>query len=138
MHRLLGRLGLRLRSLLQGGRADASLHREIQHHIDELTAENVARGRSPADARTAALRTFGPAALVAEQCRDTRRVALVQNLIRDLHYTRRSLFRQPLLVFAASLSIAVAIAANAVIFSLANELLLSPPTARHAERLAYI
>jgi putative ABC transport system permease protein len=138
MHRLLGRLGQRIRSLLHGGRADASLHREIQHHIDELTAENVARGMSPADARTAALRTFGPAALVAEQCRDARRVALVQNLIRDLHYTRRSLFRQPLLVFAASLSIAVAIAANAVIFSLANELLLSPPTARHAERLAYI
>src|SRR5260221_12449940 len=127
MHRLLGRLGLRIQSLLHGGRADVSLHREIQHHIDELTAENVARGMSPADARTAALRTFGPAALVAEQCRDARRVALVHNLIRDLHYTRRSLFRQPLRVFAASLSIPVAIAAYAVFFSLADRLLLSPP-----------
>lgn len=138
MRRLFDRVVLRMRSLFRGARAEASLQRELQHHIDELTAENVAGGMSPAEARAAALRAFGPATRVAEECRDTRRVSLIQNLLRDLRYTRRSLSQQPLLVCAASLSIAVAIAANAVIYSLAGELLLSPPTARHADRLAYI
>jgi putative ABC transport system permease protein len=138
MRRLVDRVMLRLRSLLRGAQADASLDREIQQHIDELTAENLARGMSRGEARAAAARAFGPAARVVEECRDARRVSFFQNLVRDLGYTRRSLFRQPLLVGAASLSIAVAIAANAVIYSLANELLLAPPTARHADRLVYI
>src|SRR5829696_7215311 len=114
MRRLFDRALLRLRSLTGGGRLDASLQREIQHHLDELTAEHVARGMSPAEARAAARREFGPAAPIEEACRETRRVSLIQNLVRDLHYTRRSLLAQPLLVAAASLSIAVAVAANAV------------------------
>jgi putative ABC transport system permease protein len=138
MRRFFDRVVLRVRSLVDGDRADAALAREIQQHIDELTSENVAAGMNRAEARAAALRAFGPSTRVVEECRDTRRVSYVQNLIRDLRYTRRSLFEQPLLVFAASLSIAAAIAANAVIYSLANELLLSPPSARQANRLAYI
>jgi hypothetical protein len=138
MRRLFDRVVLRVRSLVDGDRADAALDREIQQHIDELTDENIAAGMSRAEARAAARRAFGPTTRVVENCRDTRRVSFVQNVIRDLRYTWRSLFQQPLLVFAASLSIAAAIAANAVIYSLANELLLSPPTARYADRLAYI
>ena len=64
--------------------------------------------------------------------------AFLDNLGRDLRYTGRSLFRQPLLVTAAALSIGVAVAANAVIFGLANDLLLSAPSARQPEQLAYI
>ncbi len=64
--------------------------------------------------------------------------AFLDNLGRDLRYTRRSLFRQPLLVTAAALSIGVAVAANAVIFGLANDLLLSAPSARQPEQLAYL
>ena len=64
--------------------------------------------------------------------------AFLDNLGRDLRYTGRSLFRQPLLVTAAALSIGVAVAANAVIFGLANDLLLSAPSARQPEQLAYL
>ena len=64
--------------------------------------------------------------------------AFLDNLGRDLRYTGRSLFRQPLLVTAAALSIGVAVAANAVIFGLANDLLLSAPSAWQPEQLAYI
>lgn len=136
--RVLDRVLLRARSLFRGDRADASLQREIGHHLDELTAENVAKGMSAPDARAAAVRAFGPVVPVAEACRDTRRVSFVQNLVRDVRYTRRSLQTQPLLVAAASFSIAVAVAANAIIFNLANDLLLSPPSARRWDQLVYI
>ena len=138
MRRLADRLRMRLRSLLRGDRADAALARELQHHLDELTAEFAARGLPPADARAAARRAFGPTAPVAEECRDARRVSTLQNLLRDFGYARRSLLHEPLLVTAAALSIGVAIAANAVIYGLGAELLMSAPTARDAGRLAYI
>ena len=92
----------------------------------------------PREARAAALRAFGSTALIEEQCRDARRVSFVENVVRDLRYTLRSLSRQPLLVLAATTSIAVAVAANSTIFRLASELLLVPPTAHRPERLVYI
>ncbi len=84
--------------------------------------ENIASGMSPADARRAALRMFGPVGVIEEQCRDTRRVAFVEHVAQDLRYTLRSLLRQPMLLAAAVVSIAVAVGANTTIFSLANEL----------------
>jgi len=41
--------------------------------------------------------------LVEEQCRDTRRVAFVEHLFRDLRYSFRSLIRQPMLLAASLL-----------------------------------
>lgn len=138
MSRWFDRARLRLRSIVRGTDVDRALQREIQGHLDEQIAENLAGGMSPDEARRAALRVFGPVASIEEQCRDTRRVSVLQNLGRDLRYTLRSLARQPLLVVAAAVSIGVAAAANAVIFTLVNELLLSMPTAYRADRLVYI
>ncbi len=138
MRRWIDRARLRLHSVMRGDEVDAALHREIQQHLDEQIAENVARGMSPAEARTAARRAFGPIGPIEEECRDTRRVAFVQNLAQDLRYTLRSLARQPLLVLAATISIAVAVGANSAIFSIASELLLSTPTARQPRELVDI
>ena len=138
MHRWVDRISLRLRALTRGGDLDAALRGEIQLHLDEQTAENVAAGMSPADARAAAMRAFGPAARVEEECRDARRVAFLANFLQDLRYACRSLARQPLLVLTATLSIAVAVSANATIFNLADEFLLSMPTAYRPNQLVHI
>ncbi|MGH9370875.1 MAG: ABC transporter permease, partial [Vicinamibacterales bacterium] len=138
MRRWFDRVLLRLRSLTRGARADLALQREIQCHLEEQIAENRAAGMSPDDTRASALRAFGPVTKIEEECRDTRRVSFFQNVGRDLRYTLRSLARQPLLVAAAALSIGAATAANAVIFGLINQLLLSPPSANRPDRLAYI
>jgi hypothetical protein len=138
MGRWFHRARLRLRSILHGAEVDRALRREIQDHLDEEIAAHLAAGMSPDDARTAALRAFGPLAVIEEQCRDTRRVTVLQNLGRDLRYTFRSLCRQPMLLAVGAVSIAVAAAANVVIFTFVNELLLSPPSAYRPERLVYI
>jgi hypothetical protein len=65
-------------------------------------------------------------------------VAFVHNLLQDLGYTLRTLRHQPLLVLAATASIAVAVGANTTIFSLASELLFSTPTAKDPDRLVRI
>jgi putative ABC transport system permease protein len=138
MHRWIDRIFLRLRALARGGDLDAALRGEIQLHIDEQTAENVAAGMSPADARAAAMRAFGPAARVEEECRDARRVAFLSNFLQDLRYALRSLAHQPLLLLTATSSIAIAVSANATIFNLADEFLLSMPTAHRPDQLVHI
>ena len=95
-------------------------------------------GMTPHEARTAALRAFGPIGRISEECRDTRRVSLIQNLIQDLRYTLRSLAQQPFLLAAATLSIAVAVGANTTIFNLASQLLLVKPSASRPDRLVTI
>ena len=138
MPRWFDRLYLRTRSLFQGSAVDASLRDEIQLHLDEQINEYIAGGMTPTEARRAALRDFGPVARIEEECRDTRRVNVLSNLSQDLRYTFRSLRRQPMLVLAATVSIAVAVGANTTIFSLASELLFATPSARDAGRLVRI
>jgi putative ABC transport system permease protein len=138
MRRWLDRLSHRFRSFARGRNMDRALRHEIETHLQLQIDEYVAAGMSPREARAAAVRAFGSTALVEEQCRDTRRVSLMDNLVRDLRYTLRSLSRQPLLVLAASASIAVAVAANGTIFNLMNQVLLAGPTARRVDQLVYI
>jgi predicted permease len=138
MSRLTDRLRLRLASLFRGDRVDASLKGEIELHLQEQIDENLAAGMSPAEARAAARRSFGPVGVIEEQCRDTRRVAFVEHVAQDLRYTLRSLVRQPMLLIAAVVSIAVAVGANTTIFSLANELMFAMPSARRPTQLVHI
>ncbi len=138
MRRLRDRMWLRIRSLFRGTEVEAALKNELQVHLEEHMDELIGRGMNPAEARTAALRDFGPVAVVEEQCRDTRRVALVEHLVQDLRYSFRSLAGQPMLMAASLLSISVAIGANTTIFSVATSLMFAMPSARAPEQLVHI
>lgn len=138
MARWLDRLRLRLRSVLRTSQVDRELGRELRFHLERQIEENLAAGMSPAEARYAALRAFGPGARIEEECRDVRRVSFFRNLVQDLRCSRRSLARQPVLVAVATLSIALGVGANTTIFGLATGLLLSAPTAERPEQLVHI
>lgn len=138
MARWLDRLRLRVRSVVLGTAVDASMRDELQLHLEEQIDEYVAGGMTRVEARAAALRDFGPVVRIEEECRDARRVNVISNFSQDLRYTLRSLRRQPLLVLAATVSIAVAVGANATIFSLASELLFSTPSAKEPDRLVRV
>src|SRR5436190_7732501 len=138
MSRWIDRARLRWRSILRGREADAELRAEIRLHLEEQIEENLAGGMNPEQARAAAMRAFGPVALVEEQCRDARRVAIVQNLAQDLRYSLRSLRQQPMLVGAATLSIALATGANTTIFNLATQIVFGAPTVYRPDRVVNI
>ncbi|HYN08674.1 MAG TPA: ABC transporter permease [Vicinamibacterales bacterium] len=129
---------LRFRSLFIRSTVDRDLDRELRFHLEEQVEELVAAGASRQDAREAALREFGSPASITQQCRETRRVNSLQNLLQDTRYALRTLAKQPMLLVTAASSIALGAGANLAIFGLANSLLLSTPTAARPDRLVHL
>jgi hypothetical protein len=62
-------------------RRDDRLTEEVQTHLDLLTADLVARGLTPAEARAAARRAFGGVAQVTSAYRDRRGLPIIDALM---------------------------------------------------------
>jgi len=130
MPRFLDAIRFRARSLVHRRTADAELDRELRDHLERQVEENVGRGMSPEEARRAALATFGGVESVREEARDARGLAVIENLLRDFRYTFRALLHEPMLLVAATLSIALGVGGNIAVFSLARAVVFAPPDAR--------
>jgi predicted permease len=126
---------LRLRALFARGRADADLDRELRAHLEQQVEELTARGLSPEEARRTAVSTFGGVERVREESRDARGVSFMENIGRDLRYALRGLRREPMLLVAATISIAVGAGGNLAVFSLAREFMFTPPDVRRPDQL---
>jgi putative ABC transport system permease protein len=135
MTRLLDVARQRLRSLFRRERADRELDRELRNHVDAHVDELVAGGMAPDEARRIALSTFGGFERVREDARDARGVSVMENIGRDLRYALRGLRREPMLLLAATVSIAVGAGGNLAVFSLAREFMFSTPDVRRPEEL---
>ena len=118
----------RLLNLLRVRRPDHDLAREIEAHLVLLQDAYEARGQSPDAARRAARLALGNADHVKEQHRDARSFRWIEDAWQDAGHGLRLLRRSPLFTATAALSLAIGIGANTAIFTIANGLLLRPPT----------
>src|SRR5260370_7422271 len=73
----------RLRSLFRHSQVENDLQRELALHLEQLTKEYRSAGMSERDAAYAARRAFGALATTAEQCRDTRRVRVLEDIAKQ-------------------------------------------------------
>src|SRR5437899_9919832 len=89
------RMTLRLRTLFQRNRVERELEEEFQFHIERRIELEMARGLSPEEARSAALRAMDGVQQRKEECRDMRGVTYVDDLLRDLRYSGRNQRRSP-------------------------------------------
>src|ERR1043165_4878931 len=119
-------LPLRLRSLLRRNRVEQDLDEELEYHLERKIDEYLAQGLPPAQARQAALRDMDGLTQRKEECRDMRRVNLIEETVQDLRYAFRVLAKSPGFAAVAVLTLALAMGANSVVFGMLNALILRP------------
>ncbi len=128
----------RLNALFRGGQLDRSLNAEVRFHIEMETEKNVALGMSADEARTRALRSFGPMEKHKEEARDARGVSWFETLAADLRYGARALVQRPGYAALAVLTLGLGIGANTAIFSVINGVLLKPLPYEDGNRLVVL
>ena len=133
------KLPLRLRSIFHKNRAELDLSEELQFHLQNQIDEYVAQGMNPKEARHAALLSVGGIEQAKEECRDARKVSLIENFLQDVRFGLRILRRSPGFSLLAILCLTLGIGANAAVFSWIEGILFRPyPAVAHQERLVAI
>jgi predicted permease len=117
---------------------DADLEQELQSDLELEEDEQRERGLSPEEARHAALRAFGNPTLVREHTRAVWSWNGLENLLRDLRISVRTLFRSPGFSLIAVLVMALCIGAATSLFTVVRSVLLRPLPFRDPERLLMI
>jgi predicted permease len=111
---------------------------ELEAYLDQETADNIARGMTPDDARAAAQRRLGNTTLIREEIWLRNSVPVVDVLWRNIRYAVRQLRRAPAFTAAAVVSLALGIGATTAIFTLIDRILLRPLPVRNPGELVLL
>jgi predicted permease len=131
-------LRLRLRSLFRRDAVEDDLDDELRDHVEAAVADRVARGERADEARLAVLRSLGTIESLKEHVRETRRVGIVEDVVRDLQFGARLLRRRTGFTAVAVASLALGIGANTAIFQLLDAVRLRALPVERPEELAII
>jgi len=116
----------RCAALFRRGKLDEDLDEELCTHIDLAVQENLRRGLSPDEARTAALRAFGGVTQTRETYRAQRSFPVLQQLGRDLRFALRQLCKSPGYSAVVIITLALGVGANTTVFSVVDAVMLRP------------
>jgi hypothetical protein len=102
------------------------LSEEIRLHIEERTEQLMREGMSATEAEQTARRAFGNRTLLEERSREVWQWPTLESIGADVRFALRQFRRSPGFAFAAIVTLALAIGANAVVFAVLNGFFLRP------------
>ena len=114
----------RLANMIRPTRVSADIDEELRYHINARTADNVAAGMSPEEARADAVRRLGNATVARGRSYEADIFLWLETVLQDLRYGARSLRSNPGVTGVVVLSIALASGASTAIFSVVHTVLL--------------
>src|SRR5258708_835952 len=136
--RILARFRMLVLSLFHRKAETARLDDELQFHLDQQVAENIARGLTPDEARAAAMRSFGNPSLLREQARSTWSWSWLETILRDIRYGARTLTRSPGFTLISILVMALGIGATTSLFTIVRAVLLKPLPFAESDKLVAV
>ena len=125
----------RFTNLFSRSRVNRDIDAELQSHIAMRSDDNVAAGMTEAAARRDALLRFGNPTATRERVATADVALWLESIWFDLRYAARQLRRSRWFAVTAVVTLAMAIGANAVVFSILNAFILRPLNVPHAESL---
>jgi predicted permease len=128
-------LRLRVRALFARQRVERELHDELSFHIERETKRLIEAGVPAADAKYQAQAKFGSSTVAADQCRDERGTAIVDNSISDILYALRTFKRAPLSSLTIVFTVAIGLGVVAVLFTILNTLVFRIDTVPDIDQL---
>ncbi len=127
MWSFLNRVRLWCRALLFRRRLDREMRDEMSAHLARSTADGIARGLSPDEARRAARRAFGHLESMHEEGRDARGLRGLESLVADIRIGYRHLRRTPLSSLTMIVVLALGLGFNSAVFVLIHSFLNTLP-----------
>ena len=127
-----------LRRLFRKESTERRLESELRFHLEQRTAELIASGLAPEEARRTAQLEFGGLEGIKQQCRESHRVHMIETLLQDVRYGLRMLRKSPGFTLVTVLTLALGMGANTMMFSTMDAMLLHPFTFPALDRLVAI
>ncbi|HXT17544.1 MAG TPA: ABC transporter permease [Gemmatimonadaceae bacterium] len=128
----------RLRSLLRPRATEREADAELAFHLEMETEKYRRAGLTPDAARRAALLAFGGVNQTAEALRDVQRLAWIDDTIRDLKYSARTLRRAPAFTAAVVATLALTVGSATGVFAVVHAIVIAPLPYAQPERLIRI
>jgi predicted permease len=117
---------------------EQEMNDELRFHIERQTAENIAAGLPPKEARRQAVLQLGALEGLKEDCREQRSGFRLESLYADVRFGLRMLLKNWRLTSVAVFSLAVAMSVSVAGLSVFNAVLLRPPAVVAPDRLVTI
>src|SRR6186997_2912936 len=131
-------LASKISALFRRRRLSERVDEELAFHIAMETEENLRRGMDPRNARDAVYRKLGNTTQVREEIHQMNTIAFLDETLRNIQFSVRSLGRNPGFALTAVLVLALGLGASTAMFSALDRILFRPLPYGDADQLVQI
>lgn len=128
----------RLWNLLRTGRMNEDIAEELQFHLESRIRENLTSGMKRDEAERDARRRFGNQTLTLENTHDADILVPLRNVVQDVRFATRLMYRRPMFAAMAVLLLGLGIGVSASMFSLLMHAVFPRSAFENSARLVFL